>query len=136
MSKDPSFAEKLTDIVGLYLNPPDKAVVLCMDEKRQIQALDRTQPGLALKPRRCGTMTHDYKRHGTTTLFAGLDVLTGQFTLHRVGQIYEDATIPPTTPPAIQDSFRMVRSCAGGQQDAIGARSTTARDERGHLQPI
>ncbi len=66
LSTDPAFTEKLTDVVGLYLNPPDKAVVLCVDEKSQIQALDRTQPGLPMKPRRRGTMTHDYKRHGTT----------------------------------------------------------------------
>ena len=77
LSTDPAFVEKLTDVVGLYLNPPDKAVVLCVDEKSQIQALDRTQPGLPMKPGRCGTLTHDYKRHGTTTLFAALDVLTG-----------------------------------------------------------
>ena len=69
--------EKLTDVVGLYLHPPDKAIVLCVDEKSQIQALDRTQPGLPLKKGRCGTMTHDYKRHGTTTLFAALQVLDG-----------------------------------------------------------
>ncbi len=78
LSKDPAFVEKLTDVVGLYLNPPDKAVVLCVDEKSQIQALDRTQPGLPMKPGRRGTMTHDYKRHGTTTLFAALNVLTGE----------------------------------------------------------
>lgn len=78
LSTDTAFVEKLTDVVGLYLNPPDKAVVLCVDEKSQIQALDRTQPGLPMKPGRCGTMTHDYKRHGTTTLFAALDVLTGK----------------------------------------------------------
>ena len=78
LSKDPAFVEKLTDVVGLYLNPPDKAVVLCVDEKSQIQALDRTQPGLPMKPGRSGTMTHDYKRHGTTTLFAALNVLTGK----------------------------------------------------------
>jgi transposase len=77
LSRDKQFVEKLTDIVGLYLNPPDKALVLCVDEKSQIQALDRTQPGLPLKPGRCGTMTHDYVRHGTTTLFAALDVLQG-----------------------------------------------------------
>ena len=75
---DPAFTEKLTDVVGLYLNPPDKAVVLCVDEKSQIQALDRTQPGLPIKPGRRGTMTHDYKRNGTTTLFAALNVLTGK----------------------------------------------------------
>src|SRR5213075_2971618 len=67
----------LTDVVGLYLNPPQKGIVLCVDEKSQIQALDRTQPGLPLKKGRCGTMTHDYKRHGTTTLFAALNTLDG-----------------------------------------------------------
>ena len=77
-SRDPEFAEKLVDIVGLYVAPPAQAVVLSIDEKSQIQALDRTQPGLPLKPGRCGTMTHDYIRHGTTTLFAALDVLTGR----------------------------------------------------------
>ncbi len=77
LSGDPRFEEKLVDVVGLYLNPPEKAVVLCMDEKSQIQALDRTQPSLPIKPGRAGTMTHDYKRNGTTTLFAALDVLTG-----------------------------------------------------------
>ena len=78
LSRDPRFVEKLTDVVGLYLNPPDKAIVLCVDEKSQIQALNRTQPGLPLKKGRCGTMTHDYKRLGTTTLFAALDVLQGK----------------------------------------------------------
>ena len=71
------FAEKMADVVGLYLDPPAHAVVLSIDEKSQIQALDRTQPGLPLKPGRCGTMTHDYKRHGTTTLFAALNVPEG-----------------------------------------------------------
>lgn len=78
LSNDPQFAEKVVDIVGLYLNPPDKAVVLSVDEKSQIQALDRTQPGLPLKKGRAETMTHDYKRNGTTTLFAALDVKTGE----------------------------------------------------------
>jgi len=78
LSGDPRFEEKLVDVVGLYMNPPDKAVVLCMDEKSQIQALDRTQPSLPIKPGRAGTMTHDYKRNGTTTLFAALDVLSGR----------------------------------------------------------
>jgi transposase len=78
LSRDPRFLEKLTDVVGLYLNPPDKTIVLCIDEKSQIQALDRTQPGLPLKKGRCGTMTHDYKRNGTTTLFAALDVIEGK----------------------------------------------------------
>jgi len=80
LSRDAKFLEKLTDVVGLYLNPPQKAVVLCLDEKSQIQALDRTQPGLPLKKGRCGTMTHDYKRNGTTTLFAALSVLDGKVT--------------------------------------------------------
>lgn len=78
LSKDKRFVEKLTDVVGVYLNPPDKAVVLCVDEKSQIQALDRTQPSLPLKKGRCGTMTHDYKRNGTTCLFAALSVLEGK----------------------------------------------------------
>jgi len=77
LSKDPRFAEKLWDVVGLYVDPPAHAVVLSVDEKSQIQALDRTQPGLPMKKGRAGTMTHDYKRHGTTTLFAALDVLDG-----------------------------------------------------------
>lgn len=77
LSRDKQFVEKLTDVVGLYLNPPEKALVLCVDEKSQIQALDRTQPGLPLKRGRCGTMTHDYVRHGTTSLFAALNVLEG-----------------------------------------------------------
>jgi transposase len=77
LSKDKRFVEKLTDVVGLYLNPPDKTIVLCVDEKSQIQALDRTQPGLPMKKGRCGTMTHDYKRNGTTTLFAALNTLDG-----------------------------------------------------------
>jgi transposase len=77
LSNDPKFAEKLRAVVGLYVNPPEHAVVLSIDEKSQIQALDRTQPGLPLKKGRCGTMTHDYKRHGTTTLFAALNILDG-----------------------------------------------------------
>ena len=77
VSRDPQCAQKLTDVVGLYLNPPDKALVFCVDEKSQIQALDRTQPGLPLKPGRGGTMTHDYTRHGTTTRFAALSTLDG-----------------------------------------------------------
>jgi transposase len=84
LSRDPRFLEKLTDVVGLYLNPPEKALVLCVDEKSQIQALDRTQPGLPLKKGRCGTMTHDYKRNGTTTLFAALELAEGKV----IGQCY------------------------------------------------
>ena len=76
-SNDPAFASKVEDVVGLYMNPPDHAVVVPIDEKSQIQVLDRTQPGLPLKPGKCGTMTRDYKRHGITTLFAALNVLDG-----------------------------------------------------------
>jgi transposase len=77
LSRDPNFVPKLLDVVGVYLNPPQNAIVLCVDEKSQIQALDRTQPGLPLKKGRCGTWTHDYVRHGTTTLFAALEVAKG-----------------------------------------------------------
>ncbi len=84
LSRDPRFLEKLTDVVGVYLTPPQNAVVLCVDEKSQIQALDRTQPGLPLKPGRCGTFTHDYQRHGTTTLFAALQLVEGRV----IGECY------------------------------------------------
>ena len=84
LSRDPPFLEKLTDVVGLSLNPPQKALVLCVAEKSQIQALDRTQPGLPLKKGRCGTVTHDDKRNGATTLFAALEVAQGKV----VGQCY------------------------------------------------
>ena len=85
LSRDPHFLEKLTDVVGLYLNPPEKAIVLCVDEKSQIQALNRTQPGLPMKNGRCGTMTHDYQRNGTTSLFAALNVLEGKV----IGSCYQ-----------------------------------------------
>jgi serine/threonine protein kinase len=85
LSRDPKFLEKMMDVVGLYLNPPQQAIVLCADEKSQIQALDRTQPGLPIKKGRCGTMTHDYKRNGATTLFAALETLAGKV----VGQCHE-----------------------------------------------
>jgi hypothetical protein len=77
LSNDKRFVEKVQDVVGLYLGPTDKAMVLSVDEKSQVQALDRTQPGLPMKKGRAGTMTHDDKRHGTTSLFAALDVATG-----------------------------------------------------------
>jgi hypothetical protein len=84
LPNDPKFAEKLKDIVGLYVDPPEHAVVLAVDEKSQIQALDRTQPGLPMKPGRAGTIAHDYKRHGTTTLFAALNVLDGTVIGHNM----------------------------------------------------
>jgi transposase len=85
LSRDPKFLDKMTDVIGLYLNPPEQAIVLCVDEKSQIQALDRTQPGLPIKKGRCGTMTHDYKRNGTTTLFAALEALQGKV----IGRCYQ-----------------------------------------------
>ena len=85
ISNDPQFAEKVVDIVGLYMNPPSNAVVLSVDEKTQIQALDRTQPGLPLSPGRIGSRTHDYKRHGTTSLYAAFNILTGRI----VGKVAE-----------------------------------------------
>jgi transposase len=104
LSNDPRFEEKLVDVVGLYLNPPEKAIVLCMDEKSSVQALDRTQPLLPMVKGRAATMTHDYKRHGTTTLFAALDVLTGKvigscLPKHRHGEFLKflktiDAEVP------------------------------------------
>ncbi len=104
LSNDPLFEEKLIDVVGLYLNPPEQAIVLCMDQKSSIQALDRSQPSLPIKKGRARTMTHDYKRHGTTTLFAALDVATGKVTgsclpKHRHGEFLKflrtvDANVP------------------------------------------
>ncbi len=104
LSNDPLFEEKLIDVVGLYLNPPEQAIVLCMDQKSSIQALDRSQPSLPIKKGRAQTMTHDYKRHGTTTLFAALDVATGKvigscLPKHRHGEFLKflrtvDANVP------------------------------------------
>ena len=88
VSSDPLFEEKLCDVVGLYLNPPENAIVICVDEKTSIQALDRTQPGLPLKKGRCGTVTHDYKRNGTSTLFAALSVAIGSV----IGECYQKHT--------------------------------------------
>jgi transposase len=94
LSNDPSFIDKLRDVVGLYVDPPAHAVVLSVDEKSQIQALDRTQPGLPLKKGRLGTMTHDFKRHGTTTLFAALNVLDGTV-IGRNMQRHRHQSLPP-----------------------------------------
>ena len=94
LSRDARFLEKMTDVISLYLNPPQKAIVLCVDEKSQIQALDRTQPGLPIKKGRCGTMTHDYKRNGTSTLCAALETLQGRVVgechqCHRQSGVFE-----------------------------------------------
>ena len=98
LSNDPKFAEKLKDIVGLYVDPPAHAVVISVDEKSQIQALDRTQPGLPMKPGRAGTMTHDYKRHGTTTLFAALNILDGTVIGHNMKRHRHQEFIRFSTP--------------------------------------
>ena len=144
-SKDPAFAAKVEDVVGLYMHPPAHAVVLSIDEKSQIQALDRTQPGLPTKPGKCGTMTHDYKRHGTTTLFAALNVLDGEV----IGRCMQEHThqefirflnavdrqIPParsstpswtTTPPT---SIR--RSESGWRAIRTGGSTSSRRPPRG-----
>ena len=134
VSNAPMFEEKVTEIVGLYLDPPDRAVVLCVDEKSQIQALDRTQPGLPLKKGRAATMTHDYKRHGTTTLFAALDVKSGLvigdcLPRHRAREFLTlphaastapssnpatstscSTTTPPTRPPRSEPGWRHTRA--------------------------
>ena len=97
VSRDPQFVEKLEDIVGLYMSPPEHALVLCCDEKSQVQALDRTQPGLPMKKGRAQTMTHDYKRHGTTTLFAALNARTWSITArHFAGANYPGRSWAPS----------------------------------------
>jgi len=123
VSNDPNFTEKMKDVVGLYLDPPEKALVLCVDEKTQIQALDRTQPGLPLKKGRAGTMTHDYKRNGTTTLFAALNVATGEvigecMPRHRSGEFLkflkkiDQETLPNLNLHLIVDNYSTHKSPA------------------------
>jgi len=137
LSKDPKFAEKLKDVVGLYVDPPAHAVVLSVDEKSQIQALDRTQPGLPMKPGRAGTMTHDYKRHGTTTLFAALNVLDGtvigsNMQRHRHQEFIRflntvEAKVPAgKTIHAIIDNYATsIPGCAPGSHDIPAGPSTS-----------
>jgi transposase len=144
LSNDPKFAAKLKDIVGLYINPPAHAVVLSVDEKSQIQALDRTQPGLPMKPGRAGTMTHDYKRNGTTTLFAALNVLDGtiisrNMKRHRHQELIRflndiDAHVPKRQAiHAIVDNYATpnTRKCANGSR-SIRAGPSTSRQPRHH----
>jgi len=107
ISRDKQFIEKLHDVVGLYLNPPQRSLVLCVDEKSQIQALDRTQPGLPIKKGRCGTMTHDYKRNGTTTLFAALRMIDGKCVFRS-----NPATVPAQTRPLFRAKPSQCRSVA------------------------
>jgi transposase len=136
VSRDPRFAEKLRDVVGLYLHPPDKALVLCVDEKSQIQALDRTQPGLPLKRGRCGTMTHDYKRHGTTTLFAALNVLEGKvvgtcYPRHRNGEFRKFLQVLDRETPAALNLHLIVDNY--GTHTHPNVRRWLARHRRFHL---
>ncbi len=124
VSRDKNFAAKVTDVVGLYLNPPDKALVLCVDEKSQIQALDRTQPGLPLKKGRAGTMTHDYKRNGTTTLFAALSMLDGKvigtcMPRHRHREFLTFLKLIDQQTPAALDLHLIVDNYATHKTDAV-----------------
>ena len=135
LSKDPEFVPKLREIVGLYVNPPEHAIVLSVDEKSQIQALDRTQPGLPMKKGRAGTLTHDYKRHGTTTLFAALDVLEGKvigrcMQRHRTRAPFQRARVPFNDesltgaveawhPPVSVTRPAQTRYCLGGVSMAV-----------------
>ena len=115
LSNDAKFAAKLQDVVGLYIDPPEHALVLSVDEKSQIQALDRSQPGLPMKKGRCGTMTHDYKRHGTTTLFAALDVLEGRV----IGQCmarHRHAPVPITVISPVTPITRVFGAMDGGTE--------------------
>ena len=138
LSTDPAFAEKLTDIVGLYVDPPAHAVVLSIDEKSQIQALDRTQPGLPMKKGRAGTMTHDYKRHGTTTLFAALNVLDGtvigqNMQRHRHQEFIRFLNRIERTVPADKAIHAIVDNYAAHNKDKV--RAWLARHPRWTLAP-
>jgi transposase len=139
LSNDPNFAEKVVDIVGLYLNPPEHALVLCVDEKSQIQALDRTQKGLPIHPGRLGTMTHDYKRHGTTTLFAALivsDIKSGSSSSRRSMLpptprsicTWSPITMPRTSIPRCSVGSRTIRdfTCTSRQRAVRGSTSSSA----------
>ena len=133
LSNDPKFAAKLRDIVGLYVDPPDHAVVLSVDEKSQIQALDRTQPGLPMKKGRAGTMTHDYKRHGTTTLFAALNVLEGKVIGRACSAIAirsSSASSTPSRPRCPQESRSTPSSTTTPPTSIPRSRTGSARHPR------
>ena len=139
LSTDPAFVEKLTDVVGLYVNPPDKALVCCVDEKSQIHALHRSQPGLPMKPGRAGTMTHDYTRHGTPTVFAALNVLEGTVigschARHRQQAFRQFLNVLDTDTPADVDVHAIVDNCATHKHPAI--QRWLQRHPRFHLQCI
>src|SRR6266567_2293888 len=136
LSNDRRFEEKLVDVVGLYLNPPENAIVLCMDEKSQIQALDRTQPSLPIKPGRAGTMTHDYKRNGTTTLFAALDVLAGTVIgkcvpRHRNGEFLQFLRLIEKTVPKGQQVHLIIDNYATHKHPNV--KTWLAKHRRFHL---
>jgi transposase len=136
VSNDPQFTEKLIDVVGLYLNPPERAIVFCVDEKSQIQALDRTQPGLPLKKGRCGTMTHDYVRHGTTTLFAALNVAEGKLigtcmSRHRHQEFIKFLKLLEAQTPADLDVHLIVDNYATHKHPKV--KSWLKRHRRFHL---
>ena len=133
LSNDPQFATKVQDIVGLYVDPPEHALVLSVDEKSQIQALERTQPGLPMKRGRCGTMTHDYKRHGTTTLFAALNVLDGEvigqcMSRHRHQEFIRFLNTINRQTPAAQDVHLIVDNYATHKHPKV--RAWLARHQR------
>ncbi len=136
LSNDKHFEDKLVDVVGLYLNPPEGALVLCVDEKSQCQALDRTQPSLPIKPGRAGTMTHDYKRNGTTTLFAALNVLTGQvlgkcLPRHRNGEFLRFLRLIDRTIPKDKQIHLIVDNYATHKHDNV--KTWLAKHPRFHL---
>jgi transposase len=136
ISRDKNFAAKVEDVVGLYLNPPDKALVFCVDEKSQIQALDRTQPGLPMKKGRAGTMTHDYKRNGTTTLFAALSMLDGKvigacMPRHRQGEFLRFLNLIDRQTPADLDLHLVVDNYATHKTPAV--KRWLKRHKRFHL---
>lgn len=136
LSNDPDFVEKMVDVVGLYVDPPEHALVLCCDEKSQIQALDRSQPSLPLVPGRCGTMTHDYKRHGTTTLFAALDMMEGKLigkcmARHRHQEWIKFLKLIDQQTPAKMDLHLIVDNYATHKHPAV--RSWVKRHPRFHM---
>jgi len=138
LSNDPDFETKLVDVVGLYLNPPERAVVLCFDEKSQCQALERSQPSLPLTPGRAGTMTHDYKRHGTTTLFAALDTATGKvlnhcFPRHRNREFLVFLKIIDGQVPRDLDIHLVLDNYAAHKHPAIKTWLAKPRQRRWHL---
>ena len=136
VSNDPNFEEKLQDVVGLYLSPPENAVVFCVDEKSSIQALDRTQPGLPLKKGRCETMTHDYKRNGTSTLFAALDVQSGEvigecYKKHRHQEFIKFLKIVEKQAPADLDLHLIVDNYSTHKHEKV--KNWLKRNKRVHL---